>query len=86
MRDQLLEDGGVVRSRERAGAWSLAIASTRRRTWTIQASLATLRDPMAPCAVAARGGKLRGWRFDRRSKVLRATFATRRGTLVARGC
>ena len=81
-----LEDGGVVRSRERAGAWSLAIASTRRRTWTIEASLATLRHPLLPCAVAARGGRLRSWRFDRRTKVLRATFATRRGTLVARGC
>jgi alpha-glucosidase len=81
-----LEDGGTARSRERAGAWSLSIGSTRRRTWTIQAALATLRHPLRPCGVAARGGKLRGWRFDRRTKVLRATFTTRRGTLVARGC
>ena len=81
-----LEDGGVVRSRERAGAWSLSIASTRRRAWRIEASLATLRHPLRPCSVAVRGGKLRGWRFERRTKVLRATFATRRGTLVARGC
>ena len=81
-----LEDGGVVRSRERAGTWSLSIGSTRQRTWKIEASLATLRHPLRPCAVAARGGRVRGWRFDRRTKVLRATFATRRGTLVARGC
>jgi alpha-D-xyloside xylohydrolase len=81
-----LEDGGVVRSRERAGAWSLAIASARRRTWTIEASLATLRHPLRPCAVAARGGRLRSWGFDRRTRVLRATVATRRGTLVSRGC
>jgi alpha-glucosidase (family GH31 glycosyl hydrolase) len=81
-----LEDGGVVRSREQAGAWSLSIGSTRRRTWKIEASLATLRHPLRPCALAARGGRLRGWRFDRRTKVLRATFAARRGTLVARGC
>jgi hypothetical protein len=81
-----LEDGGVVRSSERPGGWSLSIRSSRRRTWTIEASLATLRQPLRPCSVAARGGKLRGWRFDRRTTVLRATFATRRGTLVARGC
>ena len=81
-----LEDGGLVRSRERPGAWSLSIASSRRRTWKIEASLATLRRPLRPCTVAARGGTLRGWRFDRRTKVLRATFATRRGRLVARGC
>jgi alpha-glucosidase (family GH31 glycosyl hydrolase) len=81
-----LEDGGTVRSHERAGAWSLSMGSTRRRTWTIQAALATLRHPLRPCGVAARGGKLRGWRFDGRTKVLRATFTTRRGTLVARGC
>jgi alpha-glucosidase (family GH31 glycosyl hydrolase) len=81
-----LEDGGLVRSRERAGAWSLSIASSRRRTWRIEASVATLRHPLRPCAVTVTSGKLRGWRFDRRTKVLRATFATRRGTLVARGC
>jgi alpha-glucosidase (family GH31 glycosyl hydrolase) len=81
-----LEDGGVVRSRERAEAWSLSIDSTRRRAWRIEASLATLRQPLRPCSLAASGGRLRGWRFDRRTKVLRATFATRRGTLVARGC
>jgi hypothetical protein len=55
-------------------------------TWKIEASLATLRHPLRPCAVTATGGKLRGWRFERRTRVLRATFATRRGTLVARGC
>jgi alpha-glucosidase (family GH31 glycosyl hydrolase) len=81
-----LEDGGTVRSHERAGTWSLGIGSTRRRTWKIEAALATLRHPLRPCTVTATGGRLRGWRFDRRTKVLRATFATRRGTLVARGC
>jgi hypothetical protein len=75
-----------VRSRERPGGWSLTIGSSRRRTWRIEASLATLRRPLRPCSVVARGGKLRGWRFDRRTKVLRATFVTRRGTLVARRC
>jgi hypothetical protein len=45
-----------------------------------------LRQPLRPCSVVARGGKLGGWRFDRRTNVLRATLAARRGTLVARGC
>ena len=76
----------MVRSRERARTWALSIGSTRRRTWKIEASLATLRHPLRPCSLAVRGGRLRGWRFDRRTKVLRATFATKRGTVVARGC
>ncbi len=81
-----LEDGGVLRSSERAGAWSLAIDSRRTRRWTIEASLATLRRPLRPCAVEATGGRLGSWRFDRRTRVLRATFTTRRGTLLAREC
>jgi alpha-glucosidase (family GH31 glycosyl hydrolase) len=81
-----LGNGGAVRSRERAGGWSLAIDSARRRRWTIAASLATLRRPLRPCAVEARGGRLANWRFDRRTRVLRATFTTRRGRLHVRAC
>jgi alpha-glucosidase (family GH31 glycosyl hydrolase) len=81
-----LEDGGTLRSRERPGAWSLTIRSAKRRRWTIETSLAALEHPLTPCAVHARGGRLSGWRFDERTRVLRATFTARRGTLVASGC
>jgi alpha-glucosidase (family GH31 glycosyl hydrolase) len=81
-----LEDGGVVRSQERPGEWALTIRSQRRRRWTIEASLATLSRPLRPCKLAAQGGRLDGWRFDARTRVLRATWLGRQGTLVARGC
>jgi alpha-D-xyloside xylohydrolase len=81
-----LEDGGAVRSRERPGAWSLTIDSTRTRSWRIQASLATLMRPLKVCSVTGHGGKLLGWSFDERQRVLRTTWVGRRGTLVARRC
>jgi alpha-glucosidase (family GH31 glycosyl hydrolase) len=81
-----LEDGGLMRSRERPGEWSLSIRSQRRRSWKIEAALGTLRRPLRVCAVSASGGRVRAWRFGPRTKVLRARFATRRGRLVARSC
>ncbi len=79
-----LEDGGRLLSRERPGSWSLEIRSRRVRRWTIEASLATLREPFRPRVVTAHGGRLGSWRYDPRTRVLRATFTARRGTLVAR--
>jgi alpha-glucosidase (family GH31 glycosyl hydrolase) len=81
-----LEDGGALRSAERGGRWELTIASKRRRRWTIEASLAALREPMRVCRVTARGGRVGDWRYDPRTRVLRATFTIRHGTLVARAC
>jgi hypothetical protein len=81
-----LEDGGSMASRERRGEWRLTIRGKRRRTWTISASLATLRQPFRPCAVRAAGGKLLRWRYDASTKVLHAKYTVRHGTLVAHGC
>ena len=81
-----LEDGGAVRSAEAPGEWSLTIDSARRRTWKIEASLAALKRPLRVCSVRADGGKLAGWKFDERRRLLRTTWSGRRGTLVARGC
>jgi alpha-glucosidase (family GH31 glycosyl hydrolase) len=81
-----LEDGGVLRSREGQGEWRLAIRSRRARRWTIEASLATLRQPFRPCAVEASRGRLVRWRYARRTGVLRAVVRAKRGTLVARDC
>jgi hypothetical protein len=81
-----LEDGGALRSVERPGEWSLTVRSSRARTWEIQASLGTLRNRLRPCRVSASGGRVEGWRFDRRTRVLTATLSARRGTLTARAC
>jgi alpha-glucosidase (family GH31 glycosyl hydrolase) len=81
-----LEDGGETRSRERRGEWTLSLRSRRRTRWTIEASLQTLRNPFRPCSVEAEGGRLARWRFNRRAGVLRVTFTTHRGRIVARRC
>jgi sulfoquinovosidase len=81
-----LEDGGSLRSAELRGAWGLAISSSRSRRWEIQASLGTLHRPFRPCRVSARGGRLVRWRYDSRTRVLRATLRGRRATLDVRAC
>src|SRR3712207_3726696 len=45
--------GERARSREvarRGGEWRLTIEGSRRRTYTLQATLSTLRRPFRPCA------------------------------------
>jgi hypothetical protein len=81
-----LEAGGVARSREGRRSWTLALSTRRRTRWSIQASLATLRRPFRPCSVESRGGRLRRWRYDRRARVLHASFTARSGRLGAHGC
>jgi alpha-glucosidase (family GH31 glycosyl hydrolase) len=78
--------GEVVRSSERIGAWRLAVAGTRTRRYSLQASLGTLRRPFTPCAVELRGRKLprSSWSYSRRDRALRASFSVRSGTLVVR--
>jgi alpha-glucosidase len=81
-----LEDGGSLRSRETSEGWRLTIASSRSRRWEIQASLGALRRPFRPCRVSARGGRPAGWRYERRSRVLRVTLTGRRLALTVRAC
>jgi alpha-glucosidase len=81
-----LEDGGTLRSHEGRGEWSLSIRSQRKHRWTIQASMATLERPFGVCSVDASAGRVHSWRFDRRTRVLRAVVTTRRGGLTARAC
>ena len=40
-------------SRERADGWALRVEGDRRRTYRLEASLATLRDPFVPCSLEA---------------------------------
>jgi sulfoquinovosidase len=77
-------------SRRSPRAWTLAVRGERTRLYRLQASLGTLTRPFRPCRV--RLGKRRlpasAWRYDRRTKRLRVTFRTKRGTLTAEaaGC
>jgi hypothetical protein len=63
---------------------ALTIRGKRARLYRLQASLATLRRPFAPHSLTVAGRPLRSWSYDRRTRVLRASFRLRNGTLVVR--
>ena len=74
---------------ERRGRWSLRLRAARKKhAFRLQASLANLRRPFRPCSVRLRGRRLkrRLWSYDRRTRVFRAHFKVKRGTLVVRRC
>jgi alpha-D-xyloside xylohydrolase len=78
-------DGESLVSRElRGGGWRLRIAGKLRRTYSIEASLASLKRRFTPCRV--NGSGVRGWSYDRRRRVLRIRAVLRRGALTARVC
>ena len=81
-------DGENVISREGRFGWALAVRGKVRRRYSLQASMATLRRPFAPCAMSVDGRRLPGsaWSWSRRAKVLRVSFRARRGLLVAHRC
>jgi alpha-glucosidase (family GH31 glycosyl hydrolase) len=53
-----LADKTRIRARERDGGWELAVRGRGVREWVVQASLATLEQPFAACAVRWRGKPL----------------------------
>jgi len=75
-----------LRSRESDGRWELTVKAKRTRTMTLQASLAALERPFAPCAVEWKGRALPddGWEYDPVSAVLRVEVRGRRSRLVVR--
>ena len=75
-------EGERLRSRETRRGWELRIRGERRRRYSVQASLATLRRPFTPCRV--RGADR--WRFDTATQVLHARVRAKRARLVARAC
>ena len=77
--------GERLRSIEGAGRWRLEIEGARARTYSLEASLRTLRRPFRPCRLSL-DGEAPSWSFDRRTGVLRARFRARRATLVAHAC
>jgi hypothetical protein len=74
------------RSTERADGWELLVRGKPRRTYRLQASLATLGRPFTPCAVEWQGDPLpaSAWRWDGQAQVLRAEFTGQRGRLRVR--
>ena len=78
--------GESVRSRESARGWSLTLRGRRMRRYSLEASLGTLRRPFRPCAVRFRGQRPPrwAWSYDRRTRVLRATFRARAARLTVR--
>jgi alpha-glucosidase (family GH31 glycosyl hydrolase) len=85
---RMFAGGERMRSIERTGSWELAVRGRRRRTYELQASLATLAQPFVPCAPEWNGHSLsdEAWSYDAASGVLRATFAGRKGRLLVRTC
>jgi alpha-glucosidase (family GH31 glycosyl hydrolase) len=77
--------GERLSSRERRGRWELRVRGKRRRRYALQASLATLRRPFRPCTVRL-GGRAVRFRYHRRTRVLRAAFTIRRGTVTVARC
>ena len=68
--------------------WELRIRGARTRTYSLQASLAAMRRPLRPCSLRVAGRPLRRrfWSYDPTTRVLRATFRLRSGTLTVRRC
>jgi alpha-glucosidase (family GH31 glycosyl hydrolase) len=79
----------TLRGVESSGRWELAVRTKKRRTFGMQASLATLEHPFLPCTVTWNGRALADgdWSYDADTQVLRARFEGRRGRLqVEAGC
>ena len=72
-------------SRQRPGRWIVRVAGDMRRSYGLQASLATLRGAAgAPCRVRVDGDRQsrRRWEFHRATEVLRLTLRGRTPRLV----
>ena len=67
---------GRMVARETAGGWTLRLRGAGRRTYTLRASLGSLRLPFIPRRVTLGGRRLpaSAWRYDSRRRVLTARF------------
>jgi alpha-glucosidase (family GH31 glycosyl hydrolase) len=75
-------------SREGRGGWRLSVLGKRERSYSLQASLVTLRRRLVPCRLRLDGRRLRrsAWRYDSRRGALAVRFRTRSGTLTVERC
>lgn len=51
---------------------------------TVAPSAAAMREPFVPRSVTVAGRRLSSWSYDRRTRVLSASFRMRSGTLTVR--
>lgn len=84
-------DQGSIRSAEsRRGPrkWTLRIRDHRPRTWTVRASLTSLKRPFRPRCLAVNGKAGKGWRYDHASRTIEFEIRSRRGrtTVVIGTC
>jgi alpha-glucosidase (family GH31 glycosyl hydrolase) len=86
--DTRIGDGEKLKSRENRGQWKLVIDGDRKRTYELQASLATLERPFEPCDVELDGEPLGGdgWSYDRPTGVLKAAYTAKDPALKVSSC
>ena len=72
----------------RRRGWKLRIAGHKRRRYSLEASLATLRRPFRPCRVTVKGRRVsrRRWSYKRSARLLRVKVRVGRATLTVRPC
>lgn len=80
------ERRGRYQSTDAPGRWMLRLRGERRTTWSIEASLATLRTPFVPACVMVNGRVLEtaAWDYDAGSGVLRVRTTGRTVRIEAR--
>jgi alpha-glucosidase (family GH31 glycosyl hydrolase) len=73
-------------SRELRGGWRLVIEGKLRRDYSIEASLATLRDPFEPECVTVEGEPLskEHWSYSTNSRLLRLDVRAKRANVAVR--
>jgi sulfoquinovosidase len=79
-------EGERLRSTEGDRSWTLAVDGRSRRTYTLRASLGSLRRPFVPCAATLDGRPFRRWRYEASTGSLWAGFDTTSGVLEFTGC
>jgi alpha-glucosidase len=82
----LLSGRETIDANEGRLGWDLTISSRRQRTYSLEASQATLEHPFSPCAVLVGGQALKrsAWRYDGTRRVLHAVFRTRTARVSVR--
>ena len=81
-------EGERLVSRERRDSWTLRVRGKLRRSYRLEANLATLKGRFRPCSLSVEGRELAParWSYKRGTRVLRARFGVKRGTLTVSRC
>lgn len=81
-------EAGSYASEELPGAWSLVLEDDQERPVHLQASLATLEQPFAPCAVTLDGSAIpeADWSYDDDTGVLSVQYQSDGSELLVSAC